>query len=270
MSRILDALPEAADRNAAELIIRQLYIVNGEQFSDAYKKVFDQHLREQFFVKSKEQSSLLVCFSGPFGAGKTTIQNFLDSGNTHAVLNNLEAVRLYLASTPFKFDFKWAWNSTGLYNPENHQGTFPYARSAGAGAKDAAMELALEAGLDLLYPSSLTPHASDGQATLSNEIQRLQSYRDQGYKFIIIGCAATKETCLARVAQRDRKPTDQEVIKSVEGFAQNFERFAKIADECVLLDTGLRSGDYSIIAQNTQLGLEIIDPYKWSYFQTLA
>jgi hypothetical protein len=268
MTRILDALPQGADRSAAELIIRQLYIVNGEQFANAYGQVFDKHLKTQFIAKPGQQS-LLICFSGPFGAGKTTTQNLLDSGEFPRGLSNLEAVRLYLAAKPFKFEFLWAWQATGLYDATNHQGTFPYCRAAGAGSKDAAMQLAVEEGLDLLYPSSLTPHASDGVETLRSELDRLQGYKDQGYRLVILGCAATKKTCLERVSQRDRKPTEAEVVKSAEGFSQNFKRFSEISDECVLLDTGV-DGDYSIIAKKTQFGLEIIDPDKWSYFKTLA
>jgi len=270
MSRILDSLPQGADRNTSELIIHQLYVKCGEQFSDAYAQVFQTHLKAQFLEKSKNGQPLLICFSGPFGSGKTTLQNLLDSGEAPEVLKNLEAVQLYLGSTPFKFDFKWAWNSTKVYNPEDHAATFAYARAAGAGSKDAAMQLAVENGVDLLYPSSLTPHVSDGPETLQNELNRLQGYRDKGYKFVLIGCAANSETCLARVAQRDRKPTDSEVFKSVEGFSQNFQKFCEIADAAILLDTGLYNSDYSVISQKSEGRFEVVDGYKFSYLEILC
>jgi hypothetical protein len=252
MARILDALPEGADRAAAELRIRHLYITNGSQLKNCYAQVFDDHLQLQFAKKPNNRQPLLICFSGPFGAGKTTLQSILDSGNNLPEnLKNLEAIKLYRDAKPFKFEFSWAWNATGLYNPANHQGDFPYARAAGAGSKDAAMELAIEQGLDLIYASSLTPHTSDGVQTLQNELDRLQSYKNRGYKLFILGCAATKETCLARIAQRDRRPTDAEVVKSVEGFWQHYDMFAAIADSSVLLDTGFKENNYRVLSDDT-------------------
>jgi hypothetical protein len=247
MNRILDALPVNADRDAAEERIHDLYVVNGQNFLDAYKNLFVTHLQEQFEAKTANRDSLCVVFSGAFGSGKTSLQKTLDEGAAPTHLNGVEAVRLYKLANPFCFDFRWAWLASGLYNESNHQGTFPFARAAGSGAKDAAMELAIEYGLDLLYPSSLTPHVSDGSATLNNEIERLQGYQDQGYKLVIIGCAATVDVCLQRVALRDRKPTEAEVIKSVEGFNQHYRIFSNIADSSVLLDTGFDKADYSIL-----------------------
>jgi len=247
MDRILDALPVKADRDAAEERITDLYIRNGKQFADAYKNVFLKHLQNQFKAKPDNRDPLCVCFSGGFGAGKTTLQKALDEGTNTFHLNDVEAVKLYQLATPFSFDFKWAWLASGLYNESNHQGTFPYARAAGAGAKDAAMELATEHGLDLLYPSSLTPHVSDGAATIKNEVERLQGYKDQGYKLVIIGCAAKVAVCLERVGLRDRRPTDAEVRKSVEGFNQHYALFSSIADYGVLLDTGFQQSDYSVL-----------------------
>lgn len=247
MDRILDALPVKADRDAAEERITDLYIRNGKQFADAYKNVFLKHLQNQFKAKPDNRDPLCVCFSGGFGAGKTTLQKALDEGTNTFHLNDVEAVKLYQLATPFSFDFKWAWLASGLYNESNHQGTFPYARAAGAGAKDAAMELATEHGLDFLYPSSLTPHVSDGNATLQNEVERLQGYKANGCKLVIIGCAATADVCLQRVSLRDRKPTDAEVVKSVEGFNQHYALFSSIADYGVLLDTGFQQSDYSVL-----------------------
>ena len=248
MDRILDALHASANRNEAEEKIHDLYIRNGQQFLDAYKNLFVTHLQNQFEAKPADRDPLCIVFSGGFGAGKTTLQKALDAGTAPFNLNDIEAINLYLAANPFLFDFKWAWSASGLYDSNDHQGTFPFARAAGSGAKDAAMELAVEYGLDLLYPSSLTPHVSDGSATLKNEIERLQGYQAKGYKLVIIGCAAKVGACLERVSLRDRKPTDAEVVKSVEGFNQHYALFSSIANFSILLDTGFQQSDYSVLS----------------------
>ncbi len=252
MSRILAALPADANRNEAEERIYDLYVVNGQQFFNAYKNLFVTHLQEQFEAKTADQDPLCVCFSGGFGAGKTTLQKALDAGTNSVLhLNDVEAINLYRlcqGSNPLSFDFKWAWLETGLYNPNDHEATFPFARAAGAGAKDAAMQLASSNRLSFMYPSSLTPHVSDGNETLKNEIERLQGYQANGCKLVIIGCAATVDVCLERVASRDRKPTDAEVIKSVEGFNLHYRTFSEIAYSSILLDTGFQQSDYSVLS----------------------